>query len=532
MIENLEYLQMLMRFPAALRRFLWHSLSLEEAQCSVRERMEQRDENFLRMVERGVYGYPRSPYLPLLKMAGCELGDLRALVKQKGLEGTLRDLREAGVYFSFEEFKGRVPTVRHGQTLTVEPKDFDNPFAHRHLAATSGGSTGTAGSVGFDLELTAMRASHAWLNASVHGVLDAPMILWRGIIPDSTLDQLLQYAYMQRPIERWFSNIGLRTSKHWIKYGLATYYVLFWMRLYGVAVPLPDYVSPDRAVEIAQAVADLLKTHRQCRMTTTTSGAMRICLEAQRAGISLEGLVIEVGGEPITSAKVRAIESAGARHIGFYAMTETGILGKGCANPLDHDDIHLFKDAFAVIDYAHHVDAFNVTVPAFNLTTLVPVAPKLLLNLQTDDYGIIEERACGCGFEAYGYTTHLREIRSYSKLTGEGVTLIGGEIIRVLEEVLPVRFGGSPHDYQLMEQEDERGLTRLYLLVHPRLDIANEQAVIDIVLDALRRSSAMADSARSVWQQTGTLQIKRMEPVWTARGKLMPLHLRRKDGNA
>ena len=80
----------------------------------MRDRMEHREENFLRLVETTVYGYPRSPYLPLLKMAGCELGDLKALVKQKGLEGALRVLRDQGVYVAFEEFKGRQPIVRNG----------------------------------------------------------------------------------------------------------------------------------------------------------------------------------------------------------------------------------------------------------------------------------------------------------------------------------------------------------------------------------------------------------------------------------
>jgi len=160
-------------------------------------------------------------------------------------------------------------------------------------------------------------------------------------------------------------------------------------------------------------------------------------------------------------------------------------------------------------------------------------APEVLdmLNVQIDDYGIVEERACGCEFESYGYTTHVREIRSYSKLVGEGVTLIGNEMLRILEDVLPGRFGGSPLDYQLTEQEDEQGFTRLYLLIHPRVEIADEQAVIEVVLQGLRESSPMADVARVIWQQAQTIQIKRQEPVWTAGGKLMPLHLQRTAQN-
>jgi hypothetical protein len=114
-------------------------------------------------------------------------------------------------------------------------------------------------------------------------------------------------------------------------------------------------------------------------------------------------------------------------------------------------------------------------------------------------------------------------------LTGEGVTLVGSEMMRILEEVLPNRFGGSTLDYQLLEEEDEQGFTRLSLVVSPRLVIEDEQQVIETVLEAMSRSSVGADSARDIWGQAGTLRIKRAEPIWTSRGKLMPLHLLRKN---
>jgi hypothetical protein len=525
MSETLDYLKTFAGFPFTLRRFLRTTLTLEQAKQIVLGRMEHRDENFLTIANHCIYNYPRSPYLRLLKLAGCELGDLRTLVKQKGLESALIHLRQAGVYFSFEEFKGRAPVVRQGIVLDVKPRDFDNPSSRRELTVESGGSTGAPTRIALDLDQLAARAPHTLLTGAVQGVLDAPLLTWRGIIPDSTLNTFLMYALMRHPMGRWFSNVGLRDSKHWIKYGLATYYVLLWMRLYGVRVPFPEYIPVARAGEVAQAVAQVLKMHPKCRLTTTVSRGVRVCLAAQEAGMSLKGLVISGGGEPITPAKARAIESVGARYFANFAFTEAGTLGNGCARPLDEGDVHLFKDAFALFAYPHLIEGFNTTVPAFNLTTLLPTAPKLLLNLEMDDYGIIEERECGCEFEAFGYTTHLREIHSYSKLTGEGVTLIGSEMLQVLDQLLPARFGGSPLDYQLMEEEDNQGLTRLYLVIHPRLEIADEQVVVHFVLNALSQSSAMANSASTVWQQARTLQIKRSEPVWTERGKLMPLHL-------
>ena len=122
-------------------------------------------------------------------------------------------------------------------------------------------------------------------------------------------------------------------------------------------------------------------------------------------------------------------------------------------------------------------------------------------------------------------TEHLREIRSFSKLTTEGVTLVGGKMVHILEEVLPSRFGGSPLDYQLLEEEDEEGFTRLSLLVSPKLKIPDEEAVVEVVL------SASGHFVHTIWSQAGTLQVKRMEPIWTDRGKLMPLHLKRHTEN-
>jgi hypothetical protein len=422
-----------------------------------------------------------------------------------------------------------VPVVRNGQTLPIKSSDFDNPFIHSAYTAESGGSTGEGTRVAQDLDQLAARSPHFLLALAAHRLVEAPQVIWRGILPASTLNQLLQRAYFGSQPARWYSNIGLRDSKHWIKYGLATYYVVAWMRLYGLRAPFPRYVMAEQAERIARDVNELLKTHGQCLLSAGVSKSLRVCLAAEELGFDFRGVSVSLAGEPATPAKVRAMGRVGARFVANYALAEAGSLGYGCARYDDPTDVHLMKDAYALITSPHRVEGFDVTVPAFNLTTLLSTAPKILLNLQIDDYGMVEERACGCELETYGYTTHVREIHSYRKLTGEGVTLVGSEMERILDEVLPARFGGSALDYQLMEQEDAQGFTRLYLVIHPRLDIRDEQAVIDVVMNALRASSAMADSARAVWQHAGSLQIKRMEPHLTARGKLLPLFLQHAD---
>jgi hypothetical protein len=52
---------------------------------------------------------------------------------------------------------------------------------------------------------------------------------------------------------------------------------------------------------------------------------------------------------------------------------------------------------------------------------------------------------------------------------------------------------------------------------------------VSYLLERLSASSSMADAARVLWQHAQTIQIKRMEPVWTERGKLLPLHIPRRQ---
>lgn len=151
-LNILSDLKMYGRFAWGLRSFLRHTISLEEAKAIIKQRMAERETNFLRLMKRGIFGYPRSPYLPLLKLAHCELGDIENMVKSKGLENTLRSLREAGVYVTFEEFKGREPIVRDGQVFHVREHDFDNPYLSHYYKGETGGSTCPGTRVSIDLD--------------------------------------------------------------------------------------------------------------------------------------------------------------------------------------------------------------------------------------------------------------------------------------------------------------------------------------------------------------------------------------------
>jgi hypothetical protein len=186
----------------------------------------------------------------------------------------------------------------------------------------------------------------------------------------------------------------------------------------------------------------------------------------------------------------------------------------------------LTGDLFAVALHPHEMPGSD-PVQALNLTSLEPASSKVMLNYEIDDYGTVRERACGCPLHEAGYTRLMHTIRSYSKLLGEGVTLFGSDLVHIVEEVLPARFGGSPLDYQVAETEEADGSTRLHVRVHPRMSGIDEGAVVETVLSALRESSPRGDSGARVWQQAGTLRVVREAPVYTSRGKLLPIDARK-----
>lgn len=523
-------LKMYGRFATGLRGFLNHTIDLEEARGLLLKGIAERENNFLRLLEYGVFGNPKSPYLRLLELAKCEFEDIRGMVQVGGIEDTLSTLHDAGVYVTFEEYKGREPIIRDGQEIEVQPRDFDNPYLRSYYQAKTGGSTGAGTRVMIDLEHIAAFAPHMMLAQHAYGVMNAPTASWHGIPPDeSGLRSILSRVRWGNVPEKWFSPFTNEELKPDLKSRMVIRYIIGVGRMFGVPLPWPEPVGLDKAILIARWAHGTVTAKGSCVVTTHVSKALRVCIAAQEEGLDLTGVTFIVGGEPPTLTKVREITRSGARVFPGYFFAEVGTIGMGCGNPSGVNDVHLFKDALAITQHPRQVPGSDLMVDAFSLTTLLPTAPKLLLNVESDDYGVLETRVCGCPLEELGYTQHVQDIRSYSKLTGEGMTLVGSEMLSILEDVLPTKFGGTPLDYQLLEEEDDRGFTRLSVIVSPRIDLQDESAVVETVLDAMGKTSVSADIARATWSKAGTLRVKRMEPVIPASGKFMPLYTVRQD---
>jgi hypothetical protein len=136
------------------------------------------------------------------------------------------------------------------------------------------------------------------------------------------------------------------------------------------------------------------------------------------------------------------------------------------------------------------------------------------------DRAVVDRRRCGCPLEALGWTTHLRAIRSFEKLTAGGMTFLDADVARVLDEALPARFGGGPTDYQLIEEESADGLPRLRLRVTPRVGELDAAAVTGAFLDAIGAGSPTARIMARQWRAGGFLRLERGEPLATRSGKI------------
>jgi hypothetical protein len=512
-------------FLSGLPAFVRQRMTEPRAREIVRRRMQEREQNFLISLELFVYGNPRSPYRLLLDAAGCTFGDVRAMLATDGLESTLRALRASGVYVAFDEFKGLRPIVRGGRVIEARPEDFDNPTVSRYHTVTTGGSTGRARNVMLDLEHLNARLPMHLLGDMFQGTYGVPTALWFEIPPGSGLGSVLQRIPTGNIPERWFSPIrGSGDGAGW-GFRAATMAALGVARASGARVPWPEYLPLERADVIARWASEALRRAGKCAIRAHVSKSLRVCLAAKDLGIDLTGAIVTGGGEPPTPAKVAQIESTGARFRSGYHFTEVGTVGLSCTTSADPNDQHLFMDHLALIQAPRDVPGFELSVPSFHYTTLLPSAPKIMLNVESDDFGVVETRDCGCPFGELGLTTHIRDIRSFRKLTGEGVTLVGSHIESILEEDLPSKFGGSALDYQLLEEEDEHGFTRLTILVNPTVAIADDQAVVAEMQAALRRRGGAAEMSRELWKQANAFRVRREAPRLTNRGKMMPLQL-------
>jgi hypothetical protein len=513
------------RLAFDLRDFLRKKITLEDSIEVIANRLRNRSNNFLNIVQKGIFENPKSPYLKLLNLAGCEYGDIESMVSRDGIEGTLQRLYSEGVYISWEEFKAKKDVVRSGRSFKFREADFDNPFLASYYHARSSGSRSAGTRTIFDLRHRLDISYYFPPTLAVAEAMDAPMGAWVPSFPSiAGISAVLHHWNIGKPVMRWFSPANEGEMRASLRDKMALRYIVYGGRLWGARLSMPEYVSSLEAVKIAQWMADIKRDYGACSLTTFIGLMVRVCNAAMEYGLDISNTRFLGGGEPLTEAKRRQIEAAGAKVYPKYWITEIGLVGCGCSEATAPDDIHLFSDSAAVIQRRRRVEQTDIDVNAFLFTGLLPSSPKIMLNMETDDFGEIETRKCGCLFDQLGFNNHIYNIRSYAKLTGSSMSIIGSDFIRILEEVLPDKYGGAPTDYQLLEEEDAEGITHLSLVISPSVGEIDENGVIVTVLEELRNSAHGGNLAAALWSQVNALGVKRMNPI-SKSGKVMTLHL-------
>lgn len=496
--------------------------TVEGSKALIRGRLAARDRLFLEVMRGAIWENPRSPFYHLLRWAGWTQDALTVSVRERGLEATLEALRAAGVYLSHAEFKEQQPIQRNGLRLEWTDLTLENPAVKASFEVQTGGtrSLGTRVPASFTY-LTDQRAPTWCLTLEALEGGTGPVIIW---MPRSAgFLWWLTLLHMRRPAVRWFSSTDLRVLRvpllHRLMYRLGQIIALG----HGYRVPSMEFVPLTEAETVLDAVLRVRARQNTCAVVASPSGAARLAALALQRGTDLKGVVFIVGGEPLTEGKQREILRAGA-HVGVrYNMTEVGAIGAACGRPQAVDDVHLMADSFALIPHRRALPNGEVA-EAFMLTTLLATSPMVLLNLDTDDFGQISVRRCGCLWDDLGLHTHLSRIESFSKLTGEGVTVLGTECVRILEQVLPREFGGRSTDYQLLEVEGDDHLTRLHLVVSRGVGPIDEEKLVARFQEELHRPVIRTQTIPLLWGQVNTIKVVRQEPVTTASGKLLPFH--------
>jgi hypothetical protein len=510
--------RLLWNLPSLLR----HPLSLADARATLGRRLEGREANFLSLLG-SLYSNAASPYRSLLRLADCDYEDLQRLVTSEGVEGTLLSLYRHGVYLTVDELKGRRAVVRGSSTLDVHRDALRNLSRAARVPTQSSGSRGTRTAVAVDLAFIRDCAANISLYLGARGGTGWQHALWS--VPGSAvLARLLEYAASGAPPARWFSQVDPGVSQLHPRYRWSARLLRWPSLLAKRPLPRPEHVALGDPLRIARWMEDVLRSGGTPHLHTFVTPAVMLCKAAEDAGINLEGARFTLTGEQLTSARLGAIRAVGGEAWPRYGAAECTMIAYGCLAPETPDDSHVFHDMYALVQPGQDDARAGLSRHSLLVSSLSPHAPLMFLNVSLGDQGELKPMSCGCPLARLGWGMHLKAICSFEKLTVGGVNLLDIDVINVLEEVLPERFGGGPTDYQLLEDESVDGQPRLRLLVHPALGPLDPETVADVFLAAIGRSSGAERVMELQWRQAGLLRVERTAPRMTASGKILHLH--------
>jgi hypothetical protein len=512
---------------AALPGFFRQRVTLENAEKGLARLLDSRARTFLDLVRAEIFESADSPYRALFTHAGCTFADLEAGVRRDGLEPTLERLAREGVFLTSDEFGGRTPTIRGSLVLQVTPGAFERRGPMPGYALESSGSRGAPVRSFSPLDWRGLQTLGEAVFFATHDLYACVHALYEPLVT-GRITTLLINGRLGVPTDRWFA---LRVRAHGpaeIRYHhINARLVAALGRHFGPGIADPTPVDPGDVIPILRWIAANQQSGRRSAVRTVVSNATRIARAALDAGVPLEGVVFWASGEPLTPTRKQLIEASGARVALQYGPGGGLATALGCGRPDAIDDMHLPLMLWTAVSHPVPLDLPGPPVHPLLFTTLHPFAPRLLVNVGNGDHATITSRDCGCPLHRAGLTRHVHAVRSFEKLTGEGMNYFGSALHDLVERVLPSAFGGGPGDYQLVEEEDDRGQARITLVVDPVVGPLDEARVLEQMQETLAAGSRSSRFMTAIWQDAGAFRIRRETPHASARGKVLALRVHR-----
>lgn len=495
---------------------------LPDPYAALRDQLENREARFLAQLRALVFDNPGHPYHTMFELAGCAFADVEAGLRRDGLEATLAALQKGGVYLLHDELKGRQPIVRQGREIPATPASFLKAGAGGAWVSRSGGSRSAGTPTPQNTRYRSYRNCYEDLMAHEHAWAEREAALLLPILPAPYgFTRSANMARVGAPPRRWFA-VGGQDLGTVRPYQWATRFLAAESRLLGAHVPQPEYLPDGDFTPVLGFLREALDRRGKALLWGIVSQCVRVAAAALERDMRLDGVDFVVGGETLSPAKRELIEQAGGRVFPTYIASEIGTIGYACRQ-MEGNCVHAFTDNAAVIGVERAAPLTEARVNSLHFTTLLPENPRLLINAEMDDHGTVGPARCDCTFSRAGFHVQIDNIYSFSKLTGYGTTLVGGDLLQVLEEILPRRFQGAPTDFQLIERE-ARKQTELVLRVHPRLARADSAEVERVFLDEVRRMYGGSLTVRE-WTHGRAFRVEREAPAATPSGKILALHL-------
>lgn len=507
-------------FVRGLRALVRRPLSVADVTEQVTRERAQREARFVRSLDDLVWPFADSPTRQLLVHAGFARDDVVALVQEHGLDKALGTLRDEGVYVAYEEYQGAVPARRGSATFHFSPAQFFNRTVKADYLGSTGGSRGAGTPVELSFGYERRQAALRVLGYAAYGLVGAPTAIWLPVFPSAAgFGAVIKSTAAGNTPERWFSQIpnatpGVARHKQQFNTLLPVVNAVARTRL-----PLPEHVPTSEPDPVVDWLVDALRRDGRASIAGYATSITAAARRATERGIDLTGVVAFPASEPVTTAKLDVMRRAGMTTASLYAFVPEGGIALACP-ALPDEAYHLWDHDLAVVTRRRTRDD-GTEVDAYCWTSLSAEAPRVLVNVENDDYGELQldDEPCGCLMGRVGVRTRLAHVRGLSKVVAAGISLSGAVFDELTDTLLPAKVGGGPGDYQFVEGEVD-GATTVTLRIHPRVGAVDERATLEVVTGALAQNDNGV-LATEVWRPSGTLRVAREAPAQTAAGKTL-----------